>query len=285
MNVAITAARNNLDAAVVSGRAPYDRRDEQGRAHHPACHCHERSQLRHDSTIVGVVFPSAALRFSRVSTLFREEGRNDSIEPIRPFPLRPVAALRKGVELRIGNTLTSVFLRWLHVPQHGVDEAAKRFANMVMADFDEIAATSRQRNARSAALASLARLHLAASPAELPEIDMPAATEEWSWRRLKELTVGPFRGFRREEQFDLRRRVILFYGPNGSGKASLCEALERGLLGSVEEAELKRIDERRYLANTLHSSAAREGNPAWQSPSSYSPRSHRIRSAAFWLSL
>ncbi|MCA8276473.1 hypothetical protein LGN17_28715 [Burkholderia sp. AU30280] len=33
------------------------------------------------------------------------------------------------------------FLRWLHVPQHGVDEVAKRFANMVMADFDEIAAT------------------------------------------------------------------------------------------------------------------------------------------------
>ncbi|AOJ33902.1 hypothetical protein [Burkholderia metallica] len=39
------------------------------------------------------------------------------------------------------------------------------------------------------------------------------------------------------------------YGPNGSGKTSLCEALERDLLGSVEEAELKRIDERRYLAN------------------------------------
>ncbi|AOI96279.1 AAA family ATPase [Burkholderia sp. LA-2-3-30-S1-D2] len=142
-----------------------------------------------------------------------------------------------------------LFLRWLHDPQHGVNEAAKRFANMVLADFDEIAATARQRNARSAALAGLARLHLAASPAELPEIDMPAAAEEWPWRRLKELTVGPFRGFRREEQFDLRRRVILFYGPNGSGKTSLCEALERGLLGSVEEAELKRIDERRYLAN------------------------------------
>lgn len=142
-----------------------------------------------------------------------------------------------------------LFLRWLHDPQQGVNEAAKRFANMVLANFDEIAATARQRNARSAALAGLARRHLAASPAELLEIDMPAAAEEWPWRRLKELTVGPFRGFRREEQFDLRRRVILFYGPNGSGKTSLCEALERGLLGAVEEAELKRIDERRYLAN------------------------------------
>lgn len=141
------------------------------------------------------------------------------------------------------------FLRWLHEPQQGADERVKRFANMVLADFDGIAATSRQRNARSASLARSARLCLATTPAALPNADAPVAAGEWPWRRLKELKVGPFRGFRREEQFDLRKRVILFYGPNGSGKTSLCEALERGLLGSVEEAELKRIDERRYLAN------------------------------------
>jgi DNA polymerase III delta prime subunit len=94
-----------------------------------------------------------------------------------------------------------------------------------------------------------ARLCLATTPAAVPDADAPVAAGEWPWRRLKELKVGPFRGFRREEQFDLRKRVILFYGPNGSGKTSLCEALERGLLGSVEETELKRIDERRYLAN------------------------------------
>ncbi|WP_317737496.1 hypothetical protein [Burkholderia pseudomallei] len=56
-----------------------------------------------------------------------------------------------------------LFLCWLHDPQHGVNEAAKRFANMVLANFDEIAATARQRNARSAALAGLVRRHFAAS--------------------------------------------------------------------------------------------------------------------------
>ncbi|MCW3674618.1 hypothetical protein [Burkholderia cenocepacia] len=56
-----------------------------------------------------------------------------------------------------------LFLRWLHDPQRGVNEAAKRFANMVLANFAEIAATARQRNARSAALAGLARRHLAAT--------------------------------------------------------------------------------------------------------------------------
>ena len=65
------------------------------------------------------------------------------------------------------------------------------------------------------------------------------------------MTIGPFRGFRTPESFDLQKRVILFYGPNGSGKTSFCEGLEYGLLGSVEEAETKRIDGGKYLAN-LH---------------------------------
>ncbi|MFY9327456.1 MAG: AAA family ATPase [Georgfuchsia sp.] len=65
------------------------------------------------------------------------------------------------------------------------------------------------------------------------------------------MTIGPFRGFRTPEPFDLQKRVVLFYGPNGSGKTSFCEGLEYGLLGSVEEAETKRIDGRTYLAN-LH---------------------------------
>lgn len=141
------------------------------------------------------------------------------------------------------------FLRWLHEPEREASENVRRFANMVLAEFGTIAATSRQRNARAAALARLARERLATTPTGLPHIEAHAAVEEWPWRRLKELTVGPFRGFRREERFDLRKRVVLFYGPNGSGKTSLCEALERALLGSIGEADLKRIEERRYLRN------------------------------------
>lgn len=78
-----------------------------------------------------------------------------------------------------------------------------------------------------------------------------AADGDWPWKRLRGMTIGPFRGFRNPEPFDLQKRVILCYGPNGSGKTSFCEGLEFGLLGSVEEAETKRIDGRTYLAN-LH---------------------------------
>lgn len=141
------------------------------------------------------------------------------------------------------------FLRWLHEPQREAPDNVRRFANMILAEFDAVAATSRQRNARAAALARLARERLVNTPPELPDIEAQAASEEWLWRRLKALTVGPFRGFRREERFDLRKRIVLFYGPNGSGKTSLCEALERALLGSVGDADLKRIEERRYLRN------------------------------------
>jgi recombinational DNA repair ATPase RecF len=141
------------------------------------------------------------------------------------------------------------FLRWLHQPERQAPENVRRFANLVLGDFDAILDTSRQRNNRSARLASLARRALVATPGAMPQIEAEPAAAEFPWRRLQRLTVGPFRGFRREEVFDLQSRVILCYGPNGSGKTSLCEALERAMLGSVEEAELKRVDERRYLAN------------------------------------
>jgi recombinational DNA repair ATPase RecF len=68
---------------------------------------------------------------------------------------------------------------------------------------------------------------------------------------LSRTTLGPFRGFRTPEAFDLTKQVVLFYGPNGSGKTSLCEGLEYALLGEVEEADSKRINARTYLAN-LH---------------------------------
>ncbi|WP_218642336.1 AAA family ATPase [Caballeronia sordidicola] len=65
------------------------------------------------------------------------------------------------------------------------------------------------------------------------------------------MTVGPFRGFRVPETFNFPQRITMFYGPNGSGKTSLCEALELALLGSVDEASAKRIPSQRYFAN-LH---------------------------------
>ena len=68
--------------------------------------------------------------------------------------------------------------------------------------------------------------------------------------QIKSLSVGPFRGFAKREDFDLNSQLVLIYGPNGTGKSSFCEALEYGLLGNVAEAESKRFrNQQDYLKN------------------------------------
>lgn len=141
------------------------------------------------------------------------------------------------------------FVRWLYHPERQVPGDVRRLATLALANFDELAGTSRQRSQRSTFLVSLMRRELGGI-AELPPPDIAEANAGvWPWNRLLHLTLGPFRGFRAPEPFDLTKQIILFYGPNGSGKTSLCEGLEYALLGDVEEAESKRIAARTYLAN------------------------------------
>lgn len=143
------------------------------------------------------------------------------------------------------------FVAWLHLPATQAPPDVKRLANLALANFDGLAQTVRQHSQRSIYLVGHAHRALAQTPDGSPDIQAIAADGAWPWQRLRSMTIGPFRGFRTPEPFDLQRRVILFYGPNGSGKTSFCEGLEYGLLGSVEEAETKRIEGRTYLAN-LH---------------------------------
>lgn len=143
------------------------------------------------------------------------------------------------------------FVAWLHLPATEAPPNVRRLANLALAHFDDLAQTSRQHSQRSTFLVGHARRALARTPDTPPNVQAVVADGAWPWKRLRDMTIGPFRGFRTPEPFDLQKRVILFYGPNGSGKTSFCEGLEYGLLGSVEEAETKRIDGRTYLAN-LH---------------------------------
>ena len=143
------------------------------------------------------------------------------------------------------------FVAWLHLSAIQASPEVKQLANLALANFEGLAQTVRQHSQRSSYLAPLARRDLAQTPNGLPDIQAMEVDSAWPWQRLRNITIGPFRGFRTPESFDLQKRVILFYGPNGSGKTSFCEGLEYGLMGSIEEAETKRIDQRAYLAN-LH---------------------------------
>lgn len=141
------------------------------------------------------------------------------------------------------------FVRWLHEPLVGASPDARRMGNLVLRNFEAVSATTRNRSQRAIRIVDLARAQFAQLNDGLPELDAIAARAGWGWRCLTELTIGPFRGFRHPETFDLNKRLILFYGPNGSGKTSLCESLEYGLLGAVDEGAQKRIDAGQYLRN------------------------------------
>ncbi|MGX5834157.1 AAA family ATPase [Aeromonas piscicola] len=141
------------------------------------------------------------------------------------------------------------FVRWIYHPDKQIPIDVRRLASLVLANIDTIEGTSRQRSQRSASLVGFMRRDLANTVAAAPAAAVEADASSWPWIKLRHLTLGPFRGFRVAEPFDLSKQITLFYGPNGSGKTSLCEALEYTLLGDVEEAGNKRIAARTYLAN------------------------------------
>ncbi|MEL4274010.1 AAA family ATPase [Shewanella xiamenensis] len=141
------------------------------------------------------------------------------------------------------------FIRWLHQEDNCISEDVRRFGRLVLDNFESVSATSRHRSQRSVHLVELARQHLTVTDPSLPQLDDTAVGDGWKWQNLCHLSLGPFRGFRITEDFDLTRRIVLFYGPNGSGKTSLCEALEFALLGAVDESAQKRIDAALYLRN------------------------------------
>ena len=129
-----------------------------------------------------------------------------------------------------------------------VAEDVRRMANLVFSNLQWLAEVGATRRARSVRLAPIAVQQLSMTSYEIPyftHIEAPAR----ALGRLHELRVGPFRGFTRSETFDLSRSITLIYGANGTGKSSFCDALETVLLGSITEAQVKRIDHRSYCNN------------------------------------
>lgn len=54
---------------------------------------------------------------------------------------------------------------------------------------------------------------------------------------IDRLRVEAFRGFRDAQEFDLSAAAVIVTGPNGTGKTSFFDALQWGLLGSLERLE------------------------------------------------
>jgi hypothetical protein len=164
--------------------------------------------------------------------------------------------------------MASIFLEYhrflSHLANRDVHDDVRRFAHLVLDHLQPLAEVGAARRGRSSRLAPLAIEHLAQIPVEYNG-DVRGTELRQKFGRLHQLEVGPFRGFMRQETFDLSHDITLVYGANGTGKSSFCEALEVAMLGSISEAQVKRLDQwiycnnarlRQHVAPTLLSKAA-----------------------------
>jgi DNA sulfur modification protein DndD len=140
------------------------------------------------------------------------------------------------------------FLQTLN--SHTVSGPVKKIANLVKAHLNELIPLGTNQGQRIKRLVTIAQSNWEVLSSEIqPTAENPIERSD-VFSQIKRLEVGPFRGFAKQENFDLNNRLVLIYGPNGTGKSSFCEALEYSLLGNVVEADSKRFhDQTEYLKN------------------------------------
>jgi len=146
--------------------------------------------------------------------------------------------------------IKSEFTRFLQTLTVESDSAElRKIANLVLNHLDALIPLSTAQGQRIKKLVELAQVNWTTTSPDIQPVPQQSATQNCPFTQLKSLSVGPFRGFAKQEDFDLASQLVLIYGPNGTGKSSFCEALEFGLLGSVAEAESKRFRPADYLKN------------------------------------
>ena len=142
------------------------------------------------------------------------------------------------------------FYNWITtLDQTALSDIDKKFLNLLINNFDKIAPLVAARGLRVKEIGQLIEQSQDTISSELPDLSNLQTLNTDKHDRIEELQIGPFRGFSYEETFIFDKKYTFMYGPNGSGKSSFCEGLEYALLGTITEAESKRIDLETYLRN------------------------------------
>ncbi len=146
-------------------------------------------------------------------------------------------------------SIVSEYQRFLsHLSKQAVHDDVRRLANLISIHLQHVSEVGTGNRLRSKLLVSLTTEHMESiSISYENNVEIPEAGSRIG--RLHQLRVGPFRGFMRQEVFDLSHDITLIYGANGTGKSSFFEALEIAMLGSISEAQLKRIGQKLYCNN------------------------------------
>lgn len=157
------------------------------------------------------------------------------------------SSTRLGVEMSNAHAEFGRFI--LSLPKEGMGVIDAKILNVIGRNFETLRGVGTPHGQRSKALINLLRQQFDGLPAEIERKDPDVDVGVKPFIRLTRLSVESCRGFTVREDFDLDSQVVLVYGPNGSGKSSFCEALEYCLLGTVAEADSRRIPVERYLEN------------------------------------
>lgn len=141
------------------------------------------------------------------------------------------------------------FKKFLKQNMENLSEYEKKLSRIIIDNFSNIESTGSHSGKRGKLIARLIPTY---DQIQDFEIDFESPIRKLSERqvqRLSKLIVKNFRGFSDEQIINFKNPYTFVYGPNGTGKSSLCEALEYSLVGSIHEAESKRISIRNYIKN------------------------------------
>jgi recombinational DNA repair ATPase RecF len=145
----------------------------------------------------------------------------------------------------------SEFRRFLQKEHKHMTEFERKLARLILDNFGAVEAVGTAAGKRGKLVAKLIETAGDAVSSELELDSEIAAVGAGKVVRLTSVTVENFRGFSAGHTFEFTNPYTFIYGPNGTGKSSLCEALEFGLLGSINEADAKKIEVGAYIRNSI----------------------------------
>ncbi|QUC66108.1 AAA family ATPase [Aristaeella hokkaidonensis] len=122
----------------------------------------------------------------------------------------------------------------------------KTIINIIIKHFEDIAKVGTQQGARAKLLAQYIHNLNCVTLCDEPKVEAFDQTPLFPIK-LTSLTVEQFRGFSTQVVFNFDKQYTFFHGANGSGKTSFCEALEYGVLGTIEEASARHIPLDKYI--------------------------------------
>jgi hypothetical protein len=149
------------------------------------------------------------------------------------------------------------YKRFLSKELGGMSPFEKKLSGLILKNFEGVSAVGTAKGQRGKLVAKLIQEAGDAATENFDIGEDGAGNTAGTVSSLSQITVGNFRGFSDSHTFGLAKKYTFVFGPNGTGKSSLCEAFEYCLLGSIHDAESKRIDVVTYVRNSITGASAR----------------------------